>query len=87
MKKLTKKESKKRKLKKDDKTNSPLKTVSTIALLGEIFGKTDKEKNDWKKRMLGTIHGLSFPDDFDTLPEKERSRRLDGVINIGLGKK
>jgi hypothetical protein len=55
------------------------------AKLGEIFGETPKQKNDWKKRMLKAgmeKHGLSFPDDFDDLPEEERGRRLDGAIEM-----
>jgi len=59
---------------------SRMETVSSVASLGNIFGKTKKEKNDWKKRMIATQNGISFPKDFDSLPEDERERRLDGVI-------
>ena len=69
-----------------DKGNSPLKTASIVALMGEFFADTPKEKNDWKKRMLATTPGISFPEDWDTLTEKEKKRRLDGAMNIGLGK-
>ena len=60
-----------------------LKTVATVAGLGDIFGQTLKQKNDWKKKMLlaGLENkGISFPDDFDNLPEEERAVRLDGAI-------
>ena len=61
-----------------------LKTVAFVATLGNIFGKTLKEKNDWKARMLGVgleNKGLIMPDDWDTLSEAEKERRLDGAIN------
>jgi len=64
--------------------NNQLKSASAVAMMGEIFGQTLKEKNDWKKRMLATTQGIDFPDDFDTLPEEERKRRLDEAIKIGL---
>lgn len=65
---------------KNEQAMSRLNTVAAVAMMGEIFGETEKEKNDWKKRMLSTVHGLSFPDDFDELPEEERKKRLDGAI-------
>ena len=66
--------------------NSPLKTASLVALMGDIFGNTQQEKNDWKKRMLATAPGISFPENWDELPEEEKKRRLDGAVEIGLGK-
>jgi len=65
-----------------------LKLASTIASLGNILGgtKTKAEEIAWKKRMLKTQQGLSFPADFDSLPEDEQLKRLDGVINVGLDK-
>jgi len=60
-----------------------LKTVATVALLGDIFGSNPKERNDWKARMLKAGlegRGLIMPDDWDTLSEDEKTRRLDGAI-------
>lgn len=74
--------------------SNPFKTVALIASLGKIIGgaETVKEENDWKKRMLTAgmgSAGLSFPDDWDSLTEEEKARRLDGAIDIQLnnGKK
>ena len=57
--------------------------ISMIAKLGDIFGKTEEQKNDWKKKML-TVglgkQGLEFPEDWDSLSEKEKKVRLDGTI-------
>ncbi len=61
----------------------PLKTVAMVASLGNIFGKTQKEKNDWKTRMLKAGlegKGLIMPDDWNELSEEEKEKRLNGVI-------
>jgi len=60
--------------------NREMGTLSAIASLGDVFGKTKKEKNDWKKRMLSTQKGMSFPDNWDSLSEDEKEKRLDGAI-------
>lgn len=65
---------------------SALKTAGMVAGLSAIFCDTPKQKNDWKKRMLSTVPGISFPDDFDTLPEEERARRLEGAEQIANNK-
>ena len=56
--------------------------IAGIAKLWEIFGGTEKEKNDWKSRMLKAgLTGLEMPSDWDTLDESEKTKRLDAVIN------
>jgi len=57
--------------------------IGLIAKIGDIFGKTEKEKNDWKKRMLTAglgKQGLEFPEDWDGLSEEEKKVRLNGAI-------
>jgi len=54
--------------------------VAAVAKLGELLCNKPEEKNAWKKRMLGTVPGVDFPDDFDALPEGEKQKRLDGAI-------
>ncbi len=68
-------------------TGDQLKTVSLVAAMGAIFGKDINEQNSWKKRFLKLAPGISFPDDFDTLPEAEKQRRLDAAIKVGLEKR
>jgi hypothetical protein len=77
---------------KDNTDWSGFKTTSAIASLGDIFGKTIKEKNDWKERMLKAglgNKGLEMPDDWDKLDEKTKQKRLDMVIKLAgeVGKK
>lgn len=55
--------------------------IAGIAKLGEILCDKQEDKNTWKKRMLKAgIPEIDFPDDFDSLPEEEKQRRLDGAI-------
>jgi len=76
-----------------DRTDwSDFKMTGAIAKLGEVFGQTEKEKNDWKARMLKAGlggKGLEMPDDWDTLDEKTKKKRLDAVIKMTqeVGKK
>lgn len=65
--------------------DSMLKTTLAIAKMGDIFGTTQKEKNDWKKRMLNaglSNRGLSFPDDWSNLPEAEKTKRLNSAMGV-----
>lgn len=60
-----------------------LKTIAMVAKLGDIFGETQKQKNDWKARMLKAgleNSGLIIPDDWDQLDEDTKQARLDGAI-------
>ena len=71
--------------KQDHERDSGFKTIAAIAQLGEIFGKTKEEKNDWKERMLKaglTNQGLEMPDDWNSLNEDEKETRLNAVISV-----
>jgi hypothetical protein len=57
------------------------KAVAAVAKLGEILCERPEDKNSWKQRMLKAgLSGVSFPDDFDSLPEEEKERRLNAAI-------
>jgi len=61
------------------------RTIGTIAKLGELFCDKPEEQNRWKRRMLEAgLAGLDFPEGFDDLPEEEKERRLNEVINLTL---
>ena len=66
-----------------EKVDTSLKTIATIAGLGNIFGQNQKEKNDWKTRILKAgleNRGLIMPDNWNELTEKEKETRLNGAI-------
>jgi hypothetical protein len=70
-------------LAKDNTDWSNFKTTGMIASLGDVFGQTTKEKNDWKARMIKAglgNKGLDMPEDWDTLDEKTKEKRLNMVI-------
>lgn len=56
-------------------------TVS-VAKLGSLLFTKPEEQNGFKQRILKTIPGIDFPDDFSALPEEEKQRRLDGAIAV-----
>jgi len=56
-----------------------------VAQMGNILGKDQKEKNDWKARMLKAglgNKGLDMPEDWDTLDEDTKQARLDAAIGF-----
>lgn len=66
------------------RVNDNMKTIAMVSSLGDIFGTTDKERNDWKLRMIkaGMGEGLNIPDDWDTLSEEVKGERLDKMIEF-----
>tara|TARA_R100001244_G_C5093574_1_gene117005 strand:+ start:54 stop:287 length:234 start_codon:yes stop_codon:yes gene_type:complete len=72
--------------------NDILRTTSLISKLFEITvdDKTKEAKksvNKWQKKFFEATGLLTFPDDWDQLSEKEKKKRLDKVIKLGLDKK
>lgn len=65
-----------------------LKTVSMVsAMFGMMTQTEDKSKvNAQKKRFFDNVQGLNFPEDWDTLPEEEKSRRLEKIENFNLNR-
>lgn len=67
-----------------EKFNLQMGALAGIAKIGEILCDTQSQKNDWKERMLkaglGDM-GLIMPDDWITLSEDEKEKRLNNVIN------
>ena len=63
-----------------------LKTVSTVsAMFGIMCNKNEeKTKNKSQKKFFQKIPGMNFPDDWDSLSEEEKSKRLNKVTKIGL---
>jgi hypothetical protein len=65
-----------------------IKTAANVARLGDFFTNNKAEANAWKKRMLLAAKlPLTFPDDWDSLSEDEKERRLNLAINCALDSK
>jgi hypothetical protein len=65
-----------------------LKTVSTVsAMFGIMCNKgEEKTKNKYQKKFFEKVQGINFPDNWESLSEEEKSKRLEGATKIGLEK-
>ena len=64
--------------------NDMLKTVSLVSKIFGVMGDDLKSVNKWQKRFYEKIPGISFPENWDQLSEKEKRKRLDKIIKIGM---
>ena len=65
-----------------EEINKQFGFIRMIAKMGEIICNDQKEKNDWKTRMLKAgLPGISIPEDWNILTEEEKEKRLNNVIN------
>lgn len=62
--------------------NSAFRTIAAVAALGDIMTGSKSESNDWKVRMIkaGLGNAIDMPDDWETLTDEEKERRLNLVI-------
>ena len=65
-----------------------LKTVSTVSAMFGLMskGQDQKKTNNQKKRFFDKVQGINFPEDWNNLTEDEKSKRLEKVESVGLGK-
>jgi hypothetical protein len=62
-----------------------LKTTGTISkLFGLMSGDMDKGKQLDQKKRFFEISGLTFPDDWNSLPIEEKEKRINQVENIAI---
>jgi hypothetical protein len=63
-----------------------LKTVSMVSsMFGVLMQTEDKSKvNAQKKRFFDNVQGLNFPEDWDNLPEEEKTKRFEKIENFNL---
>ena len=67
--------------------SNPLGMAAKVSRLFQVMdgGKDPASVNKWQKKFFEAgVPGISFPDDWDELPEAEKERRLQGVIKEGL---
>jgi hypothetical protein len=65
--------------------NQNFSMIAGLAKMGELLSDDKKEQNDWKKRMLDaglSGLGLDMPDNWDSLSEDDKERRLNSVITM-----
>ena len=64
----------------DDEGMKRLGSVRALAMMGEVLGSDLKQKNRLRATALKSVQGIDLPDDWDSLSEEEKSRRLNGAI-------
>lgn len=65
-------------------SESMMRSVGLVMAMGDLLCDNQKEKNDWKARMLKAgmgNKGLIMPDDWGELSEEEKEKRLNAVKN------
>ena len=63
---------------------NPLKGALMVSKFMELMKGDDiAQSNNQQKRIFDTVPGLSFPDDWDSLPEVEKNKRLNKIKEIG----
>ncbi len=67
---------------KNYKEEGTFNALIAVAKMGDVFCSTPKESNDWKQRMMKASlgEGVNFPDNWNELPEEEKTRRLNGAL-------
>ena len=69
----------------EKEANKMFGAIGAIAKMGEILSEDKKGANDWKKRIIEAglgDKGLIIPEDWETLSEEEKEKRLNKVIEI-----
>jgi len=69
---------------KGDLTNwAPFKQAASLAMLGDILGSTPEQKNKLKTMALqSSLPGLEIPEEWASLPEEEKAKRLNKVVEM-----
>ena len=69
----------------EKKARSMFDSLKMVCKMGEIFTEDQKSLNDWNKRMLSAgleNKGLRFPQNWETLTEEEKSRRIKNTLEV-----
>jgi len=66
--------------------SNPLGGLGALMALGSLMADSQEQKNKNMKAAAQAQPGLSFPADWDTLPEDEKTRRLEAVKKLALNK-
>ena len=64
----------------EDKTSNIFNMLKNVCAVGNILNDTKEDKVKFNKRML-SASGVTFPDDFDTLPLEEQEKRINLALD------
>jgi len=66
-----------------ESSNDMLKTTSMVSMMFGLLA-TDKDKELAQKKRFFEIAGLTFPEDWDSLSNEEKEKRIKAVEQFGL---
>ena len=66
-----------------ENSNDILKTTSMVSMMFGLLA-TDKDKELAQKKRFFEIAGLTFPEDWDSLSNEEKEKRIKAVEQFGL---
>ena len=66
-----------------ESSNDMLKTTSMVSMMFGLLA-TDKDKELDQKKRFFEIAGLTFPEDWDSLSNEEKEKRIKAVEQFGL---
>ena len=66
-----------------ENSNDMLKTTSMVSMMFGLLA-TDKDKELAQKKRFFEIAGLTFPEDWDSLSNEEKEKRIKAVAQLGL---
>ena len=66
-----------------ENSNDMLKTTSMVSMMFGLLA-TDKDKELAQKKRFFEIAGLTFPEDWDSLSNEEKEKRIKAVEQFGL---
>jgi hypothetical protein len=67
----------------EENSNDMLKTTSMVSMMFGLLA-TDKDKELAQKKRFFEIAGLTFPEDWDSLSNEEKEKRIKAVEQFGL---
>lgn len=65
-------------------SNDFLKTVGAISSMFSLMSNSEDKGVDQRARFYATVHGISFPPDWDQLPVEEKISRIDALDKLAL---
>ena len=72
----------------DEPKNDMIKTTAMVSkMFGLLSGGADPQRELEQKKRFFEIAGCTFPEDWDSLSIKEKTKRINKVEEVGMGEK
>jgi hypothetical protein len=61
-----------------------IKTVGAVSSMFSLMSNSEDKGVDQRARFYKTVHGISFPPDWDQLSVEEKIKRIDALDKLAL---